>query len=165
MRLPIASALLFAAVALPAQTTAALVVRAPDGHNVTLSAATVAALPRVAGTATAHENRFTYSGADLRDVLSAAGVTPVDSLRGAHLRRIVLFIGSDGYAAAIALADLDPSIGGRRAILVDQEDGKPLPPDRGPYRAIVVGDARPSRWVRQVIRLEVMDVAPDPGAR
>jgi hypothetical protein len=31
---------------------------------------------------------------------------------------VVVFIGADGLSALIALSDLDPSIGGRRAILV-----------------------------------------------
>lgn len=60
--------------------------------------------------------------------------------------------------ALIALSDLDESIGARRVILVDHEDARPLPPQRGPRRIIIEGDRRPTRWVRQVIRVEVRDV-------
>lgn len=136
----------------------ALTVRRPDGTETVLGAAQLSLLPRVAGRAVAHGNAFAFEGTDLRDVLRAAGVTPVDSLRGPQLRRVVIFTGADGYHAVIALSDLDPSIGGRRAVLVDREDGAGLPAERGPRRIIVEGDARPSRWVQKMVRLEVVDV-------
>ena len=150
--------LCFCAVTLDAQPTAPLAVAGPDGTVRSLSAAQLQTLPRITGTATAHDTRFSFEGYDLRDVLRLAGVTPVDSLRRGQLRRVVVFIGADGYSALIALAELDPSIGGRRAILVDREDGHALPSERGPRRIIVEGDRRPSRWVRQVVRLEVRDL-------
>ena len=153
-------ALLLTVVPLRAQTPAdaPLSVRRLDGTEVVLSTAQLTALPRATGRAVAHDKPFTFEGTDVRDVLRAAGVTPVDSLRGPQLRRVVVFAGADGYRAVIAQSDLDPSIGGRRAVLVDREDGAALPPARGPRRIIVEGDARPSRWVQQLVRLEVVDV-------
>ncbi len=150
------AALVLISAPLPAQS--ALTVRHADGTEVTLSDAQLRALPRVTGSATAHGKRFTYEGADLRDVLRAGGVTPVDSLRGPQLRRVILFVGADGYGAVIALSDLDGSIGGRRVVLVDREDGAPVTAARGPRRVIVEGDGRPSRWVQQLVRIELVDV-------
>lgn len=144
----------FSALSVDAQ----VVVKLPDGMDRTVSVAQLSTLPRVSGTATAHGTTFRYEGVNLRDVLRAGEFTSVDSLRGPQLRRVLLVVGADGYAAAIALADLDPSIGGRTCILVDREDGAALPADRGPYRVIIEGDVRPSRWVRQVVRLEIVDV-------
>ncbi len=158
MRLTLFLSFLLAAAPLAAQSSAPLTVKRVDGTEVVLTAERLATLPRVAGRATAHGTTFSFEGTDLRDVLRSAGVSPVDSLRGPQLRRIVLFVGADGYAAAIALSDLDPSIGGRRAILVDREEGAPLPANRAPRRVIVEGDARPSRWVQQVVRIEIVDV-------
>lgn len=154
----LALAVLVLASVLPAQSSAPLTVVGPDGAVHTLTATQLHALPAVSGTATAHDTRFTFTGVDLRDVLRLAGVSPVDSLRRGQLRRVVVFVGADGYSALIALSDLDPSIGGRRAVLVDREDGTALPPERGPRRIIVEGDRRPSRWVRQVVRIEVRDL-------
>lgn len=151
------AALIFATAA-HAQSSEPLHVRRPDGSTVVLTAARLAQLPRMSGTANAHENRWTYEGVDLREVLRLADVTPVDSLRRAQLRRVVIFVGADGYSALIALSDLDPSIGARRITLVDREDGKALPPNIGPRRIIIDGDHRPTRWVRQVVRIEVRDV-------
>lgn len=149
---------LLAASNLQAQSDAPLQVTRPDGSTVSLSAAQLAALPRVAGHATAHGHAFTFEGSDLREVLRLAAIAPVDSLRGAHLRRVVIFVAADGYSALIALSDLDATIGGRRVVLVDREDARPLSAEYGPRRIIVEGDQRPTRWVRQVVRLEVVDV-------
>lgn len=157
--LPLLAGTLLLVTNVQAQASTPLEVKRPDGSSVSLSAAQLASLPRVQGRATAHGNSFTYEGSDLRAVLRLAGITPVDSLRGAQLRRVVIFVGADGYSALIALSDLDASIGGRRGILVDREDGKPLHAERGPRRVIIEGDQRPSRWVRQVVRVEVRDVA------
>ncbi len=154
----LALALVLRTASLPAQSSEPLTVQGPDGALHTLSAAQLQQLPRVAGTASAHGSRFAFEGYDLREVLRLANVTPVDSLRRDQLRRMVVFVGSDGYSAIIALSDLDASIGARRAVLVDREDGAPLPTDRGPRRIIIEGDHRPSRWVRQVVRIEVRDL-------
>lgn len=149
---------LLVSTSLQAQSHSPLDVKRPDGATVSLSSTQLAALPRVSGRATAHGTTFTFEGVDLRDVLRQAGVIPVDSLRSAHLRRVVIFVAADGYSALIALSDLDASIGGRRAVLVDREDGRPLGADYGPRRVIIEGDQRPTRCVRQVLRLEVVDV-------
>jgi hypothetical protein len=152
-------ALAFVVLAAPLRAQSApLTVKRADGSEMVLSAAQLSALPRITGRAEAHGNAFTYEGSDLRDVLRAAGVTPLDSLRGPMLRRVVLFVGADGYGAIIAMSDLDASIGGRSVILVDREDGAPLPVARAPRRVIVVGDGRPSRWVHQVVRIEILDI-------
>ncbi|MBX3173964.1 MAG: molybdopterin-dependent oxidoreductase [Gemmatimonadaceae bacterium] len=157
-RLILALALALGAPSLGAQSLEPLTIRGPDGISRSLAPAELQSLPRVSGTAAAHNTTFTFDGHDLRDVLRLAGLTPVDSLRGAQLRRVVVFVGSDGYSALIALSDLDPSIGGRRVVVVDREDGKPLPPERAPRRIIVEGDHRPTRWVRQVVRIEIRDL-------
>lgn len=143
------------AAALGAQSTQDLIIERPDGTADTLSAAELGALRRVSGEAMAHGNRFTFEGYDLRDVLRLAGI---DTLSRATRRRVVELIGADEYSAIIALADLDPTIGGRRAVLVDREDGRPLPPERAPRRVIIEGDHRPTRWVRQVVRIRVVEL-------
>ena len=71
---------------------------------------------------------------------------------------MVIFVAADGYSALIALSDLDATIGGRRVVLVDREDALPLSAEYGPRRIVVEGDQRPTRWVRQVVRLDVVDV-------
>ncbi|MDP1861732.1 MAG: molybdopterin-dependent oxidoreductase [Gemmatimonadaceae bacterium] len=157
-RLLLASLMLTLSAPVSAQPSSALVVKHPDGSETTLTTLSLAQLPRLTGRATAHGKSWSWEGVDLREVLRAAGVTPVDSLRGPQLRRVIMLVGADGYRAAIALSEIDPTIGGRRAIVVDREDGAALPQAEGPRRIIIEADVRPTRWVRQLIRIDVVDL-------
>ncbi len=136
----------------------ALIVQRPDGSRAALSSAQLNTLPRQQGQATEHARKLTYDGVDLRAVLRLGGLGQTDSLRGPLLRRVVTVVGADGYRVAFALSELDPSLGARRAVLVDRQDGVALASPVGPRRLIVEQDARPSRWVRGVVRLEVSDL-------
>jgi hypothetical protein len=95
-----------------------------------------------------------YEGYALTAVLRAAGVQ-TDSLGGPSLATRIVTESSDGYRVVLALADLDPSLGARRVILADRMDGRALPAAEAPWRLIVVGDRRPSRSARQVLRIRV----------
>jgi DMSO/TMAO reductase YedYZ molybdopterin-dependent catalytic subunit len=105
---------------------------------------------------TLHGTAIRYEGVALRDVLRAAGVARVDSLRGAALRQVVRLMGADDYTVVIALAELDPSLGALHAVIVDRENGAPLPAATGPFRLIVPRDGRASRAVRQLVRIDVI---------
>jgi hypothetical protein len=96
-----------------------------------------------------------YYGVALAGVLHIAGVR-TDSLRGPALSTRLVVEASDGYRVVLTLADLDPSLGGRRILLADRVDGKPLPADEAPWRLIIVGDQRPARSARQVVRIRVI---------
>ena len=135
-----------------------IVVRRVDGSERRLTAAELATLPRVAFEAADHGVATRFEGVELRSLLQLATAGPVDSLRGAALSRVLVLVGADGYAATIALADLDPSIGARRVFVVSRANGKALGENQGPWRAIVVGDGRAARWVRQLERVELIDV-------
>jgi hypothetical protein len=128
----------------------------PDGRSTSFTAAMLASLPVARVSASAHDKKVAYAGADLFDVLRAAGIEPPDHLRGTAMRRILLAQGADGYTAAFSFAELDPSLGGRKVYLVDRADGEPLRED-GPWRLVVPQDARAGRWVRQLVRLTVVD--------
>lgn len=145
-----------AVLALPASAQS-LTIRVPAGRELRLSAADFAAMPDTAFEALDHARPTRFRGVPLRAVLARAGVA-VDSLRGPSLRRVLVLRGADGYAAVIALADLDASLGGTPAYVVTQEQGAPLSAAQGPYRAIIIGDARAARWVRQLVELEIVDV-------
>lgn len=135
-----------------------LVIRRADGTEARLSAADIAKLPHVRFEAVDHGRTTRLEGVPLRDVLLWAAAGPVDSLRGPLLRRVIVAHGVDGYRALVALAEVDRSIGAREAYVVTASDGAPLDAEMGPYRLLVVGDGRASRWVRQLVRLELQDV-------
>lgn len=150
-------ALLFAAIPLPA-FAADPAVTLPDGHAVSVDAALLKPLPRIAVSATAHGKTARYEGYDLRAVLAAAGLPPVEGLRGKALRQVVRVHAIDGYEVAFALAELDPGLGDRKVVLADRQDGAPLPDGDGPWRLIVPADGRPARWIRQVEAITVADI-------
>ena len=83
-------------------------------------------------------------------------MTPTESLRGKDVGAVVLVEAADGYRAAFALAELDPSIGGKQVLLADTMDGKPLPAETGTWRLVVPTDNRPARWVWSIVRIEVI---------
>jgi hypothetical protein len=99
-----------------------------------------------------------FEGVDLRARLQLAGAERTDSLRGPALRRVLLLIGADGYAATVAIAALDPSLGARRVFIANCANGQPLAAAQGPWRAILLDDRSAARWVRQLQRIELDDV-------
>lgn len=126
-----------------------------DGVARSVPATSLRALPRDTMQMVFHDQPAAlYEGIQLAAILTSVGVR-TDSLRGPALATRIVTESSDGYRVVLALADLDPSLGGRRVLLADRMDGKPLPAAEGPWRLIVGGDLRPSRSARQVLRIRV----------
>lgn len=127
-----------------------------DGIPHPLTAAALETLRRDSAVMAFHEQPpVTYSGVALTDLLRAAGVR-ADSLRGPALAMRVVLEASDGYRIVVALAELDPTLGGRRMILADRMNGRPLPADEAPWRLVIPGDQRPSRSARSVVTIRVL---------
>ncbi len=93
----------------------------------------------------------TYAGGLLWALLQQAGVLAPDPR--VRLHQAVLVTGRDGYAALVALAEIDPAFEGKPVILAWQRDGAALP--GGELRLIVPGDRRGGRAVRDVVRVEL----------
>jgi hypothetical protein len=151
-------AAVFAMSVVPSLRAQDITVRRADGSERRVTAAEIGTLPQVAVNAMDHGVTTRFEGVDLRALLQLADVGPTDSLRGSALRRVLVLIGADGYAATITLADLDPSIGGRRVLVVSRANGQVLAAGQGPWRTVVVDDRRAARWVRQLARIELVEV-------
>jgi DMSO/TMAO reductase YedYZ molybdopterin-dependent catalytic subunit len=128
-------------------------------HPLRLSASDLAAMPRRAVTASAHHVSGTWEGVEIRELLTRAGVSAGDALRGPALATAVVVTGADGYRMVFAIAELDPAFTDRVAILADRKDGAPLPPNAAPFQLIMTGEKRPARWVGQVVAIELMSYA------
>jgi molybdate transport system substrate-binding protein len=116
----------------------------------------IASLPRLTqrvGFMTGHgEQQNDWSGPLLWDVLVASGaIDPGKPAEQVHL--VVHVTGSDGYVAAIALAEIAPQFAGRPIQLADQMNGAPLPDHA--LRLIVPGDRRGGRSVRDVVCIDI----------
>jgi len=123
---------------------------------VPIDAATLTSLARESVTATAHDKKLQCEGVSLTELLRASKAMPPEPLRGARLASYVLVTARDGYRAVYSLAELDPTLGNRKVLLVDRCGGKPLDDEDGPLRLIAPEDARPARWVRQVQSIAVV---------
>lgn len=150
------SLLLLACLTTPAAAQAgdSLVLESPETRLV-VHPAELAALPRDTMRVSFHDQPAQlYAGVPLPALLQLIGVR-TDSLRGRTLALRVVIEAADGYRVVLALSDLDPTLGGRRVFLADRLDGQPLPPKEAPFRLLIAGDQRPSRWDRQIIALRV----------
>ena len=147
--------LLFASGVATAQAPATLTV-VVDGTPKAVTASSLQQLPRDTATMVFHEEPpVRYQGVSLAGVLKSVGVRS-DSLRGPALATRLVIEASDGYRIVLALSELDPSLGGKRILLADRVDGKPLPADEAPWRLIIPGDQRPARSARQVVTIRVI---------
>jgi hypothetical protein len=149
--------LLFFCTASYAVDPAAISITLPDGHAVDLSASGLAPLSKQTVSGTAHGKTASYEGYDLRAVLKAAGVAPIEEIRGKRLNTCVVITATDGYKVAFSLGELDRTLGNTLVLLTDRENGHPLPASDGPWRLVVPGDQRPARWVRQVSSIRVSE--------
>ena len=137
-----------------------------NGEAKTLSPAELAALPQQEIVVVERDStRAIFRGPALRTLVGMVGAPEGHELRGPNLLIGLLAEASDGYRVAYMLAELDPELGGRSAILALTRDGKPLVGDEGPFRIIQGGEAaHRARWIRQVIRLRLVNVTA-PGVR
>jgi|SRR3954463_13282567 len=138
-----------------------LVLAAPPIHEqiITVSADTLAGLPRVNVEAKEHDNpTATYEGVDLGAILARAGVPRGEQVRGNALRTIIVVTATDGYEVVFTLPDTDPAFTDRAVILADKKDGKPLPEKEGPFRIIAPSEKRPARWIRNVKTIAIKTV-------
>jgi hypothetical protein len=129
-----------------------------NGNTSVLSTDKIAGMPHTDVTAmNAHEKQsHRYSGVPVRDLLASIGAPLGDKLRGGALGLVVVFRAHDGYAVSYALAEFDDAFSDRTILLVDRQDGKPLPEGDGPFRIVAPGDKRPARWARMVTAVEVV---------
>ncbi len=147
-RTVIAAAILFW---LPHQSPQALQLRGDGIQARSFSLAELAAMPHREMRVKGHHDSTTstYSGIVVDDLLKLSGIS-ADSLRRARSTMYVVVEAADGYRMLFSLAELDPSLSDKVVLLVDKQNGKPLPDASGPLRLIVPDEKREARWVRQV---------------
>ncbi|MCA9314628.1 MAG: hypothetical protein KDB73_03980 [Planctomycetes bacterium] len=65
----------------------------------------------------------------------------------------------DGYTASFSFGELDAMLGGAKAYVALDHDGKPLSEKHAPAELIVTSDKKGSRGVRAIESIEVIDLA------
>lgn len=150
-----ASALLVAAPAFAQSVT----LKGADGREQVVTAADLSGLAREQITMEIHGESHTYEGPLLLEVLNRVGAPTSDAMHGLQLAKVVRIVSEDGYQVVIGLGEADPGIRPNRIILADAADGAPLNDGTGPFRVIIEDDIRPARSARQVVRIELIDLA------
>lgn len=134
---------------------------APNGHTGTLDPATLAHMPPVAthvSFLTEHGTEAAdYTGATLWSVLQQLGLITSTNPRDREKQAIVV-TGHDGYAVVLAMAEIDPAFENKQVLLADEVNGHPM--SAGEIRLVVPGDRRGGRSVRDVVRIDIRNVAP-----
>jgi len=122
-----------------------------------LTASDLAAMPReTVEVADQDGQKTTYEGVALQEILKKAGINFGSQLRGKDLAGYVLTSAKDGYQVVFSLGELDANLGGLRAIVADQRDGKPLFEYQGPVRLVLPNDKAGARSVRMLEKIEVV---------
>ena len=123
------------------------------------TAAEINALPHETVRVSFHGAAHIYEGVPLGRLLADVGAPSGESMRGKALTLALRASASDGYHVVLSLAETDPAMRRARVIVADREAGAPLSREVGPLRLVVEGDLKPARSVRQLARLEILDLA------
>ena len=133
-------------------------------RSASLGQAELSALGASTGTWTLHGTRHQVTGVRLDKVLTHLGFTPGPmgkdvpvAEKRAGFRKVVVATARDGFQAVFSVAECFQGMGPGEVLVVWAVDGKPLPPADGPFRLAVLTDGEPSRSLRQLKKLEVVD--------
>jgi hypothetical protein len=131
-----------------------IIVKGMVAHPGAMDSAALSTLPQssVTGSFDSMSGKQTHSwtGPLLLDVLNQASVTDEPGKR-THMRHVILAEGSDGYAAAIAIGEIDAKGEGKHVIVALTQDGKPMKTPR----IVVPGDVSLTRCVHDLAVVEV----------
>ena len=132
-----------------------ITVQGLDSTSLTLTLEDLSKLPQHTIKTQEHSTPIVFEGVLVMDVLTKVGVPKGEKLGGKFLSQYLLVEAADGYRVVFALPELDPAFNENGVYLATQRDGKPLSDKEGPFRIVVAGEKRPTRWVRQVTTLRV----------
>jgi hypothetical protein len=115
---------------------------------------------------TTHGQTHQVTGVRVDKVLAHFGFTPGqmgkdvpvrEKVRG--FRQALIATARDGYQAVFSCAEVSDGMGTTVALVVWEVDGRALGSETGPLRLVVLTDGQPSRSIRQLERLRVVDVS------
>ncbi|MFJ7779425.1 molybdopterin-dependent oxidoreductase [Streptomyces yangpuensis] len=100
------------------------------------------------------QQKHTYQGVLLHDVLKDAQPRFDTTKKNGQLRGVVAATGGGDYRAVFAWAELDPGFAKSQTLLAVSEDGKPFDDAAGP-RLVVPQDTKGGRYVSELNQLWV----------
>ena len=145
----------------PSQTPGTVTVSGDVSTPQTLTLDALRALPSRTEAVTFNTKQgpesHTYTGCSLDAAVTQA--QPVGDVAAKHplLSLAILATGADGYSAALAWGEVSESMAPRAPMVAYTEDGYPLDEPR----LVVPADADGARYVRDLIELRVVNLAPE----
>ena len=124
----------------------------------TLTAESLAQMPRATATVSSGGIDTQYEGVWLHEILKKAGLAAGEALRGKMLTTYVLAEAQDGYQVVFSLGEVDPALGDTPILVADKANGKALFGENGAFRIVVPRDKRGARSVRMLTKIEVVQV-------
>ena len=100
-----------------------------------------------------------YTGVSLWALLNKLGLRLPASIKNPTLTMYVVATGSDGYRAAVSLAEMDPGFGNKAALIAYEMNHAALG-GYGMARLVLPGDVKQGRSVSNLIALEVFTANP-----
>src|SRR5262249_21667707 len=110
------------------------------------------------------EEKHSFTGVKLWDVLDKAKLKLDPNHKNDQLRKYAVLTAQDGYEVVISLGEIDPGFGNQPVLLAWDQDGAPLTGEDAPVRLVTPGDVKGGRYVYGVIKIEVRDVDSPPRA-
>ncbi len=123
-----------------------------------LTPAALQKLDRAAVSVEENGRTIRYEGVWLHQVLAAAGAAVGPQAKGSALASYVLVQAADGYQVVFSLTELNPAFADHEILLAERENGAPLDAKSGPFRIIAPREKRHARWIRNVRRIEVVQL-------
>ena len=68
---------------------------------------------------------------------------------------------ADGYIVVLSMGEIDPEFGGHPYLLAWDEDGQPLPGERGPAMLVLPSDRSEGRYIWSLVSIDVRRVEMD----
>jgi DMSO/TMAO reductase YedYZ molybdopterin-dependent catalytic subunit len=127
-------------------------------HPLALTLSQLRELPAVEQTWRRDGQSHRARGVDLLSLVDRAGLKEDPSVKNHRLQFAVVAKARDGYEAVFSLGELMPTLGGKGVLVVYEEDGQALPERDAPLKTIVPSDSRPSRSIRGLTELRVVDL-------
>ena len=97
-----------------------------------------------------------YMGILLSDLLKSAGIALGNKRES--ITSYVILKAKDGYKSIFSLAEIDPLFAEQPILITDKIDGDDLSQSDAPFQVIVPGDKIQTRWVRQLVSIELVRI-------
>ena len=97
-----------------------------------------------------------YSGVLLSELLTKSGIA-LGNKRESIISYVILKA-KDGYKSIFSLAEIDPLFAEQPILIADKIDGNALSHSDAPFQIIVPGDKIQTRWVRQLVSIELVRI-------